>query len=174
MASQVKSFTFTSPKVQEPLTSTIINTTPVTNIKVLPPTLEPTVQFGHQSTVRIPSSQIVKVIEPTTIVRPVSYVPINPPNLYERPYVIVDKKVSYGQPISAEEYHQLANSRRVVVHEANPVITVKKEVKNNHHLELNNSPVRRKMEVKVEESKTSTFWCCGGNRATETEVQSID
>jgi hypothetical protein len=102
MASQVKSFTFTSPKVQEPLTSTIINNAPVTNIKVLPPTLEPTVKFGHQSTVRIPSSQIVKVIEPATIVRPVSYVPISPPNLYERPYVIVDKKVSYGQPISAE------------------------------------------------------------------------
>jgi hypothetical protein len=61
-----------------------------------------------------------------------------------------------------------------VVHEANPVITVKKEVKDSNHLELNNSPVRRKMEVKVEESKTSSFWCCGGNRATETEVQHIN
>jgi len=43
--------------------------------------------------------QVVRVSEPPVYSRPVTYTPVAT-TLYQRPYVVVDRRVSYGQPIS--------------------------------------------------------------------------
>lgn len=79
-----------------------------------------------------------------SVYRPVSY---DSPNKLDRGYVIVDEKVSYGNPISPEEFEKIRNKKS----EKPQIVTYG----------VGKDRTRLDIEVKKETGR-ATCGCCGG------------